>query len=171
MNNYIWIGKIYSDWFREPLSPLERTWRLPVLFAQARQFVQRNFLLRVPSNYYEIENGYIFIRSDWLRLTLQPGVFFALFFIFFKLFSSYKYFKKKSLPEYQELLETWAASVTEISSQDTIELWRLANRILTTDMPYAIRFVYTGVYAFMLEAGLAWFYRLFVSDKPQGYQD
>lgn len=168
MSKYIWIGEIYADWFREPLSPLEKTWRLPFLFKEGRDFIKKRLGLKVPLDYYQIRGGYVFIRNDWLKLFFQPGTIFAPIKFLTNFFSEKENWEKQILPESKQLIKKWQKQ--KISSKTNVELWNCANQIMKEDTNLSIRTVYVGIYSISIELLLSWFYKLFVRDQYSGYQ-
>ena len=73
MPKYDLVTNVYPDWFRESLSPLERTWRLPYLFSETQKLFWKKLFFRVPNDFYKIKDGSAYIRTDWFRLLFQLG--------------------------------------------------------------------------------------------------
>ena len=171
MENYQWVGNIYPDWFRQPMSPLEQTWRAPVVFQSARQMAKEKFGLSVPDDYYTIKDGWLFVRTDWSRLLRQWHAIPALIKFCKGLWSEKANFETKLLPEYKNQLGRWKQELAELKIKDNLELWRFANEVMERDVFYAVQIVFVGAYGFLLESLLRKFYAKFVRDKPYGYAD
>jgi hypothetical protein len=169
MRHYIWVGEFYPDWFREPMSPLERTWRGPFLFRAAQQVFGEKLSLKIPDNFYLIRDGYVYIRHDWMRLLIQATIPFAAIKFTRGMSFEKKNFEERLLPKYRSLRAIWRSAQWQQLSKE--ELWRDLNALMETDTRYAIRIAYVGIYGFTFEFLLQWFYHHWVRDDSNGYQE
>src|SRR3989344_1048492 len=171
MQRYKWVGNLYPDWFREPVSPLEQTWRGLLLYKAAKEHVKNKLGLTVPEDYYVFKEGWLYMRTDWVKLLSQWQILLVPFRFFAKLSRDKQDFEENILPQYKKFLDLWRIESAGLSSKSNAALWQWANGVMEIDTKYAIAIVYIGVYGFFFDFLLERFYRKFVKDEPTGYHE
>ncbi len=143
------LTHIYPDWWREPLSPLEQTWRLPCLFNELRELIQKKIFIKIPGNFYQIQNGWLYIRTDWFKILLQPGTPIAFIKIIAGIHHAISDWQNSILPSYQKLLNTWRDE--SLNDKNNQALWNFANQVIKQDCYYTAAIIYVGIYSFIFE--------------------
>lgn len=169
MQHYKWVGSLYSDWFREPATPLESTWRWPIALIEAQKLVKQRLGIKIPDDYYISKDGWLYIRTDYSKLLRQWGAFTALFKFINRISKEKQNFETEILPAYKAILSSWRKNSDGLNGMGNFALWQWMNGVMEVDVAYTIKIIYVGTYGFLFDSLLGWFYGKFVKDDPVGY--
>jgi len=171
MLKYKWFGNLYSDWFREPISPIERTWCWPVGLIEGQDLIRQKLGINIPDDYPIAINGWLYLRTDYLRLLRQWGIFVVPFKLIGGISKEKQNFETAVLPKYKGFLLLWRNESKHISNMENVALWKWLNEIMRIEAKYRLEIVYAGAYGFLFDSLLGRFYKKFVKDDSDGYYE
>lgn len=149
---------LFSEWWREPLSPVAETWQTVLLETAALDVFGTKMGVR-PSKFTKVFNGYLYITSSYGRI-LFPFGFAKLFFGILKGIRTAKTeWQEKALLHSKQIDEFKKIPIENLSLRG---LFELCDTVLRKEAEYIAWSLYVGIYSFGFEYALSWGLPVFV---------
>lgn len=149
---------LFSEWWREPLSPVAETWQTVLLETAASDVFGTKLGVR-PSQFTKVVNGYLYITSSYGRILFLFG-FAKLFFGILKGIRTAKTeWQEKALLHSNQIDEFKKIPIENLSLRG---LFELCDTVLQKEAEYIAWSLYVGIYSFGFEYALSWGLPVFV---------
>lgn len=149
---------LFSEWWREPLSPVAETWQTVLLETATSDVLDTKMGVR-PSKFTKVFNGYLYVTSSYGRI-LFPFGFAKLFFGILKGIRTAKTeWQEKALLHSKQMDELKKIPIEDLSLRG---LFELCDTVLQKEAEYIAWSLYVGIYSFGFEYALSWGFPVFV---------
>lgn len=151
-------NKIFSEWWREPLSPVAETWQTVFLETAIMNLGETKFGLSLPK-VIKVFNGYLYMTADYAKILFPFGFAKLIFGILKGIKTAKTEWQKKAFSHSKQIDEFKKVSLDTLSLH---ELFKLCDTVLRKETEYIAWSLYAGIYSFGFEYALSWCFPVFV---------
>lgn len=151
-------SRIFSEWWREPLSPVAETWQTALLESAVSNVFAAKMGIR-PTKFSKVFNGYLYITSSYGRILFPFGFAKLIFGILKGIRTAKTEWQEKALLHSIQIDELKKTPIEELPLAG---LFELCDSVLRKEAEYIAWSLYVGIYSFGFEHALSWCFPVFV---------